>query len=760
MLCSCINQIKIVDTETGKIINSIGKTDDDDDTELTSFILGTNDRVLVTSFRNGLLQQWDIIDNKLIRAWKSIHAGPITCMAFDAYSILLATGGSDSTIKVWDISKQYCTNNLKGARGVFSVVSFHPDENKNQVFGAADDYMIRVWDLKTNFCTNVLEGHFSVITCIVFTDDKKKMLSTGRDSVVIMWNIETYENLKTIPVYESLQSIIIVPANRKLPNINVNSNHLYFIAAGEKGKLSVWNTNTSNKVYTQKTPVAVLHKEAEGIIIKALYIPSKDLIALVTYEHNILLYTLEDFKLKKQFSGNNDEILDIKCIGSESSHIAVATNSPHIKVFELSTFNCELLKGHQDIVMSLDVFITAPQFLVSGSKDDTVRVWEISNDGNCKCLYVGHGHIHTVNSVACSRLDHRTFVSCSQDMTIKLWNIPKKKKATEENVQSLSSACTIVAHDKNINSITISPNDKFVATGSQDKTAKLWNLSDLSSVGICRGHKRGIWCVQFSPLDQVLATSSADGTIKMWSLSDFSCVKTFQGQECSVLKFIFINSGKQILSSGSDGLLKLWIIKTNEMVKTLEAHTDSVWTVTTTDTEDIVISGGADSTIVIWKDITKEEQEAEIVKNENLILQEQQLSNFIRAKEWIQAISLAIILDQPFRTLNIIKKILLDPAGIDKLQHTILEMREDQIITLLKYCVTWNTNSKHCYPAQVLLYIILKIFTPEQICKFPDALITVQELLPYTERHFRRVDKLLQQSMFLQYLRHNMKVVT
>ena len=80
---------------------------------------------------------------------------------------------------------------------------------------------------------------------------------------------------------------------------------------------------------------------------------------------------------------------------------------------------------------------------------------------------------------------------------------------------------------QDINSLAVSPNDKLLASGSQDRTAKLWSLGPWGPalLGVFRGHKRGVWAVCFSPVDQVLASSSADGMAKLWSLQDYSCLK-------------------------------------------------------------------------------------------------------------------------------------------------------------------------------------------------------------------------------------------
>ncbi|KAG5126998.1 hypothetical protein JHK82_027833 [Glycine max] len=115
---------------------------------------------------------------------------------------------------------------------------------------------------------------------------------------------------------------------------------------------------------------------------------------------------------------------------------------------------------------------------------------------------------------------------------------------------NLKAKVVVAAHDKDINSVAVAPNDSLVCSGSQDHTTCVWRLPNLVSVVVFKGHKRGIWSVEFSPVDQCVVTASGDKTIRIWAISDGSCLKTFKGHTSSVLRALFVTRGTQIVSCG------------------------------------------------------------------------------------------------------------------------------------------------------------------------------------------------------------------
>ncbi|KAM6965774.1 transducin beta-like protein 3 [Tautogolabrus adspersus] len=769
IFCTCGSRVNVLEVSSGKIVHCV---EHDDQEDITSFALSCDDELLVTASRALLLKQWDWKQAQCTRSWRAIHTVPVASMTFDSTSTLLATGGCDGTIKIWDVVKQYCTHNLKGSSGVVHLVQFHPDISRLQLFSSSLDCGIRLWDLRSSKCVCVLQSHYSAVTALSFSPAGDTMVSSGRDKICTVWDLKTKKAKRTVPVYEAVEGVVLLPENEDFSEIGVKNNDLHFITAGSKGVLRVWEASTARCVYTQtlSSNLTAVSEEEEKkeekdddprSLTYLLHLPDSSRLATVTAEHNIVLYQLPALSTQQQFVGYSDEVLDVKFLGKDDSHIVVATNSCQLKVFELLTNNCQILYGHTDTVLSLDVFKKGFLF-ASCAKDRSVRVWRMDSDsGQVTCVAHGSSHTNAVGSITCSRLKASFVVSGSQDCTVKVWDLPEDLSTTGADIHQLTTRATEKAHDKDVNSVAVSPNDKLLASGSQDRTAKLWSLTGEGTVGLLgvfRGHRRGVWAVCFSPVDQVLATSSADGTTKLWGLQDFSCLKTFEGHDASVLKVIFVSRGTQLLTSGSDGLVKLWTIKTNECVKTLDAHQDKVWGLHGSRKDDKMVTASADSNITVWLDVTEVELAEEQAKQEDQILKQQELSNLLHEKKYLKALGLAISLDQPHTVLTVIKAIRQVEGSHELLEKTLLKLRVDQKESLLRYCVVWNTNARNCQDAQAVLQVLLTHLPPEELLQYQGARAHLEGLIPYTERHMQRIGKLLQASMFLNFMWQKMRV--
>ena len=82
-------------------------------------------------------------------------------------------------------------------------MKFHPEIlNELKIYIGSDDSKIRIYDLKTSSILAYLEGHFSSITCIEFINCNKYLLSSSRDNVINVWNLNPFQLVKTIPIYE------------------------------------------------------------------------------------------------------------------------------------------------------------------------------------------------------------------------------------------------------------------------------------------------------------------------------------------------------------------------------------------------------------------------------------------------------------------------------------------------------------------------------------------------------------------------------
>uniref|UniRef100_A0A671SWI3 Transducin (beta)-like 3 n=1 Tax=Sinocyclocheilus anshuiensis TaxID=1608454 RepID=A0A671SWI3_9TELE len=699
IVCTCGPKVNILQINTGKILHSI---EQDDQEDITSFSLSPDDEMLVTASRALLLKQWDWKQEKCTRLWRAIHNVPVASMTFDCTSTLLATGGCDGSIKLWDVVKQYCTHNLRRSSGVVHLVEFHPDISRLQLFSSSVDCGIRIWDLRTSKCICVLESHYSAATALAFSPDGQTLISSGRDKICSVWDLEKKAVKRTVPVYEAVEGVVLLPGTSDFSQMGVKGEGLHFVTAGSKGVLRVWDSSSARCVFTRMLPDAPALKTGGRFRPAQSDAPSAH--ATVQQTEPGMVNHWACFSLLIKFVGYNDDILDVKFLGKDDTHIVVATNSSQLKVFELATNSCQILYGHTDTVLSIDVFRKGSMF-ASCAKDNSLRLWKMDlKSGHVHCVAQGSRHSNAVGSVACSRLKKAFLVSGSQDCTIKfvtLFSI------------IFSSVVLSLPHMflKDVNSMTIFPNDKLLASGSQDRSAKLWSLADMSLLGVFRGHSRGVWCVQFSPVDQVLAKASADGSIKIWIIQDFSC-----------LKVSYTYMFKELFSFSA--LVCLYF----------------------------------SLSFSSCKDVTEVELAEEQAKQEDQVLKQQELSDLLHEKKYVKALGVAISLNQPHTALRVIREIRQQEDGIQELEKTLLKLRQDQKESLLRYCVVWNTNSRSCLDAQAVLQVLLTHLSPEEILQYQATRTHLEALIPYTERHMQRIGRLLQASMFLDYMWQKMRI--
>ncbi|XP_036144241.1 transducin beta-like protein 3 isoform X3 [Monomorium pharaonis] len=740
----------------GSTILSVGAEANQQEDTINCFALCNEDTGVITHHKSGLFKLWDWKTNKLIKLWKSIHKGPVMRITLSDNSILMASGGSDGTVRLWNLRHHACTHNLKGIQGVISVLEFYPNNEKPLLFGAGDNTKIFGWDIITGQEKIVLSGHFSKVTSLSFHKDGNYLVSSGRDRVLILWDILTGTSVRILPVYEGIEGTFMISA-KCLPSFVTSrkSDGIYVASAGEKGVVKIWEMKTGKQIYAQDDSLVPPAKEEEGLSITHLFYNSvHNIFAVASADHNIIVYSLELFECKKQLVGYSDEILDVAYLGDNDSHIALSTNSCDIKLYEIASMNCQLLCGHIDSVLALATTPANVNLLISSAKDNSVRVW-LLNKETARMSCIGHAVRHTasISSVAISQTSSKFFTTVAQDSCLKLWELPKNFELHGQ-VLALNTSHTILAHQKEVNCVTISPNDKLIATASQDKTAKLWSAENLQLLGIFYGHRRGVWCVRFSPVDQVLLTTSADCTMKLWSLTELNCLKTFEGHESSVLRGEFLSRGMQLITSGGDGLLKLWNIKTSECIFVLHQHESHVWTFAVSKDQKHIISGGSDSLLVIWRDVTEERKARAVSIKAQFVLEEQKLTNLLKAEELQAALQLAIKLERPLQVLKIVEAVL--KKETNKFAEIIRNLKPNYKETLLKCAVTWNTNSRNSHAAQMVINALITEIGMQEL-QMSDLSSTLEIMIPYTDRHFKRLTKLLQDLHLLTYTFNCMK---
>jgi WD40 repeat protein len=231
------------------------------------------------------------------------------------------------------------------------------------------------------------------------------------------------------------------------------------------------------------------------------------------------------------------------------------------------------------------------KYALSGSFDNTLKLWEISSGKEIRTF---SGHSNRINSVAFSP-DGRYTLSGSSDKTVKFWDIASGKEIR-----------TFMGHSSAITSVAFSPDGRYALSGSEDETIKLWDITTGKEVRTFCGHS-WVTSVAFSPNSKYVISGAHDKTVKLWEVTSGKEVRTFNGHTDQVYSVAFSPDGRYMLSGSMDRTLKLWKVSSGEVLKTFSGHSGWVASVAFSPDGTYALSGSPDETMRLWEVSTGKE---------------------------------------------------------------------------------------------------------------------------------------------------------
>jgi WD40 repeat protein len=183
---------------------------------------------------------------------------------------------------------------------------------------------------------------------------------------------------------------------------------------------------------------------------------------------------------------------------------------------------------------------------------------------------------------------------------------PIRSSASSQN--SWEEVGTLLGHGGSVTTIAISPDSQLIASGSSDKTIKLWSLTTgellhsfggrslLSNIG----HRDRVRAVAFGADSRTLFSASDDGTVKRWDLASLKLVSTFPEHGWGVSAIAVDSDGLLMVSGGGDGSIYLWDLETEELITTLDKHRDGISALIISQDGYELASASYDKTIRLW----------------------------------------------------------------------------------------------------------------------------------------------------------------
>jgi U3 small nucleolar RNA-associated protein 13 len=780
----CFFQVPFQDSESkasSKKKKSKRKTDDSDEDEDMEDVAPASIEGfrLASGSEEGKVRVWDLNKRKPIASLES-HVSVVRSLSYSPTEHALLSAGRDKTVIVWDV-RTFKSRRIIPVLESVEAAAFVADSGLCLVGG--ENGKLRVWDCnRGGEVTEEQEAaaEFEAIVAIQYTPGMPFALTVHADQTLRLHSLEPLVNFKAGSLLDPL------PVMRRISGNDDDIIDLAYVGPDRSMLALATNTESVRLVSVGHSQDRPSDKDAEYFGADITHLEGHD---------DIIICIDADWSGHWLATGAKDNSARLWRLDPKaSSYTCFAIMTGHAE--SLGAISFPRVPPPANTPTRNDPLNHPPQFLLTGSQDRTIKRWDTGKLGPLisskphtpKAVFTRKAHEKDINALDVNPTS-TLFASASQDRTVKIWSVEEGSVVgiLRGHKRGVWSARFAPNGTPVISSSTQSSTNRgLIVTGSGDKTVKLWSLSDYSCLLTFEGHTNSVLKVLWLPPSDLSTKRDED---------DYDEDQGAPAQNPAT------QPRPLVASAAADGLVKVWSPYTGELEATLDNHTDRVWALASptpsgsradilspstqkTSSPYAIASGSADSTVTFWTDTTSATYTATVSANAARIEQDQKLENYIRAGAYREAITLALQLNHPGRLLSLFtaavdtsdNQFLTDSEKTDRansltgdpsIDEVLQTLDPDNLRILLLRLRDWNTNARTSRIAQRILFALFRSYPASTFIELATASMAnrrsdgrtaagmkdiLQALASYTERHYRRIEELSDESYLVEWV--------
>jgi eukaryotic-like serine/threonine-protein kinase len=461
--------------------------------------------------------------------------------------------------------------------------------NGQLVASGGDDKVIRLWDSATMRERAVLAGHSGTVSWLAFSPDNQTLASAGQDGMLRVWenllDNQPRLRLEPIPLGQSLRVAAFSPDGRVLAFLgddrSVSVLDLVGLKPGSKPK-------PRNRVVT---PVPVGQALA--------YHPTGQTLAIAGTDNVVTLWDLTTAqpRLRAQLRGHEAPVLAL-AFSRDGRQLATAGQDHTIRLWgDVTTAGARHLRtfqGHTGDVLTL-AYAPNGQTIFSSGTDRMNLLWDLTGQRGFQPVSLPAEAMNPIHAVAFSANSIR-LVTAGQDTSVRVWEGGGGAYRERFPLRSPVGATT---------SLAFSPTGSILASGNDgDELIHLWNLAH-NKVGQLPGQGGGGYHLAFAPDRlQLASASSLDNVVQLWDVDalDRRGPSFLPPQTQRVLTVAFSPTGKVLATTSMDRMINLWNVAGTRprSLTALQGHRQPVSVIAFSPDGKKLASVSPDDTLRLW----------------------------------------------------------------------------------------------------------------------------------------------------------------